>query len=351
MKTSYKPKVLDLFCGAGGLSLGFKSAGFEIVMAVDNDEDSIKTYNKNIGAEGFRADIHDITKKFLEKHGIAGVDGVIGGPPCQGFSIQRRGSDDDARNELVLQFLRVILETRPKFFLMENVGGLLAKRGEEILRRLRNLTADAGYTLTVKKLNAAHYGVPQNRIRAFLVGMYNTTHGSLQLFPDPVAEYLRHPRTVRDAIYSLAEARFDELPNHRADKLSPINLERIRAIGAGQGRDALPRHLQLRCHTENVGHRHLDTYGRMSWDDPAPTITARFDSFSRGRFGHPLLDRTITLREGARLQTFPDEFEFVGNKVSVARQIGNAVPPMLASILARHLLAVFDEVGEKNVAD
>ena len=189
----------------------------------------------------------------------------------------------------------------------------------------------------VDKLVAYDYGVPQLRKRVFMVGIRSELTSRGFVFPDPTTP--EGAGTVRDAIEDLARLTELEIPNHRGDRLSPINLERIRALGPGEGRENLPDELQLDCHRNNRDHRHLDTYSRMAWDEPAPTITARFDSFSRGRFGHPEQDRSITLREGARLQGFPDSFEFIGTKVSVARQIGNAVPPPLARAVGEALVA------------
>ena len=207
-------------------------------------------------------------------------------------------------------------------------------RGREYVDTLKSELGRAGYSINVMKLLASDYGVPQDRKRVIIVGELLSNKGESFCFPEKDSN---RKRTVRDAIYDLMNKDESDVPNHRADKLSKINLMRIQSISEGQGQDSLPEELQLNCHKKNNGHRHLDTYGRMAWDKPSPTITARFDSFSRGRFGHPVLDRTITLREGARIQTFPDDFEFCGNKVEVARQIGNAVPPMLAQRIAEQV--------------
>ena len=333
--------MIDCFCGAGGLSLGFEKAGFSVEYAFDLDEKAILTYKNNPqyhhGA-AFVRDIYNVNKKSIEEdlgHELGQIDVVIGGPPCQGFSVQRRGDDNDLRNQLVLEYVRLLKEIRPRFFVMENVGGILSERGKPYIRALfDNLTAE-GYLIQQRKLTASDYGVPQERTRVIIVGELTSNNKGSFEYPEP----LNQPKkTVRDAIEDLMEKDENDVPNHKADKLSDINLKRIRSITEGQGRDSLPEELQLECHKKNTGHRHLDTYGRMAWDQPGPTITARFDSFSRGRFGHPVLDRTITLREGARIQTFPDDFEFFGTKVEVARQIGNAVPPMLGEVIAYRLL-------------
>jgi len=341
MRSNRAPKVIDLFCGAGGLSLGLQRAGFDVLYALDNDVDAIATYNLNLGDHGHVGDVRALSKSSLALSGIDTdcVDLIAGGPPCQGFSVQRRGSDHDERNFLVLEFLRLVLEIKPKFFLMENVSGLLSVRGKAFMDRFCGDCASEGYEVKIQKLHAVDYGVPQNRKRAFLIGRLKSASSVEFEFPRATQRYVDSPVTVRDAMADLLYLSESQLANHKADRLSPINLARIRSIKAGQGRDSLPEELQLACHRNNKSHRHLDTYGRMSWDEPAPTITARFDSFSRGRFGHPELDRTITLREGARLQTFPDSFEFIGTKVSVARQIGNAVPPTLGRVVGESIIS------------
>lgn len=332
-------KIIDCFCGAGGLALGFEKAGFNIVYAFDLDEAAINTYCHNHRSKGFMRDIYKVNKSSIEEdigHKLQKIDVVVGGPPCQGFSVQRRGADDDPRNNLVLEYIRVVLDIRPRFFVMENVGGLLSPRGLPYLKQLVEKCEEAGYAIHREKLVATDFGVPQNRKRVFIVGESCVDSKPNFSFPTGSSGPIL---TVRDTIADLMEKDETEIPNHKADKLSPINVKRIRAVKEGEGRDSLPPSLQLNCHKNNSTHRHLDTYGRMAWDKPSPTITARFDSFSRGRFGHPQLDRTITLREGARLQTFPDDFEFLGNKVEVARQIGNAVPPLLAETIAKQIKA------------
>lgn len=338
-------RVIDCFCGAGGLSLGFEQAGFKVEYAFDIDSSSIETYKKNPQhhhGQAFVRDIYKVSKASIEEdlgHELGQIDVVIGGPPCQGFSVQRRGDDIDPRNQLVLEYIRLLKDIKPKFFIMENVGGILSVRGKPFVKALfENMEAE-GYSILQKKLTASNYGVPQDRKRVIIVGELTNGKSTSFEYPEPLSG---KKKTVREAIADLMDKTEEDIPNHKSDKLSAINLKRIQAITEGQGQDSLPDELQLECHKKNNGHRHLDTYGRMAWDQPSPTITARFDSFSRGRFGHPVLDRTITLREGARLQTFPDTFEFVGTKIEVARQIGNAVPPVLAKRIAEQVKTCLD---------
>ena len=338
--------AIDIFSGAGGLSLGLRAAGFHVLAAVENDVAAAKTYRRNLGEHLVEASVDDISpEKLLAAVGLepGGCDLLVGGPPCQGFSVQRRGDDKDSRNQLVLRYLAFIETIRPKFFLMENVRGLMSKRGMRYFNRVLERAEEIGYVVHVAKLNAVDFGIPQERIRVFVVGKREREGDVSFAFPKPLIEP-RNYRTVRSAIGDLPSPPDDGSPHpqdplhFRESRLSKVNLKRFRHIPEGGGRDDLPPHLQLPCHRNNPSHRHKDVYGRMAWDSPAPTLTARFDSFSRGRFGHPVENRTITLREGARLQTFPDEFHFLGNREEIARQIGNAVPPLLAQLLGEQII-------------
>ena len=236
-----KYNIIDCFCGAGGLSIGFEKEGFNVVYAFDLDEKAIQTYKHNPRyhhGPAFVRDIYKIDKKSIEDdigHDLGDIDVVIGGPPCQGFSVQRRGDDEDPRNHLVLEYIRLLLEIKPKFFVMENVGGLLSPRGLPYFRQLMNKMGDAGYIIQKKKLVASQYGVPQNRKRVFIVGE-RSEDGFLRFeFPEP---HDAPAKTVREAIGDLMDKTEKDIPNHVADKLSDINLKRIQAIKEGQGRDS-----------------------------------------------------------------------------------------------------------------
>ena len=333
--------AIDLFCGAGGLSLGLLRAGFEVRAAVDNDEPSIESYRANIGDHAIKASVTELTpSQLLIAAGLRSGECTLlaGGPPCQGFSVKRRGDRNDPRNELLLDFFRFVEEIQPRAFLIENVKGLLSKHGRPHLDELLRRALEDGYVCQVGQLDAADFGIPQFRERAFIVG-FRREEGVRFRFPQ--ASVLPGDRaTVRQAIGDLPTPPADgsphpDFPNHyREARLSVDNIARIRAVPEGGGRRDLPEHLQLPCHRRNPKLRHVDVYGRLTWDEPSVTLTARFDSFTRGRFGHPTDDRSLTLREGARLQTFPDSFVFHGNREEGARQIGNAVPPDLACVLA-----------------
>lgn len=336
---------IDSFSGAGGLGLGLQRAGFDIRLSFDIDDICIKTIKENekyFSHPAVAADISDMLNgRALElcklKRGELFL--LAGGPPCQGFSIQRRGSDIDSRNQLVFKYALLVEELYPKYFVMENVTGIAGKRGKTILEQLLDELKSIGYEVHINLLDAQDYGVPQRRKRYIIVGE-RTDMGIHFEYPKPTGEH----RTVKDVIGSLPEPPLDGsdypgIPLHRRDKLSDINLKRIKALKQGQGRAFLPDELLADCHkidSSIIGYRNV--YGRMEWNDVAPTITARFDSFTRGKFGHPEQDRSISLREGALLQTFPTDFKFIGNKVDIARQIGNAVPPVLAEQIGRSII-------------
>jgi DNA (cytosine-5)-methyltransferase 1 len=330
--------AVDCFSGAGGLSLGLTRAGFDVRLSFDNDQVAVDTHRKCLPG---RAEVLEATsltgETILELAGLdAGqIDLLAGGPPCQGFSLQRRGARTDPRNQLVLRYLDWITDIEPRAFLIENVVAIGGVRGQEVVAAVAEHAEALGYTVQSAVLDANDYGVPQVRRRVFIVGIRDA---AAMKWP---AKRRGTRGTVRDAFRGLPSPPPDgsphpEIANHyRESKLSVLNLERIRHIPEGGGRESLPPHLVLNCHRGS--HRHLDTYGRLAWDAPAVTITARFDSFTRGRFGHPVEDRSITLREGARLQSFPDEFVFLGNREDGARLIGNAVPPRLAHAIGRQL--------------
>lgn len=344
---------IDSFCGAGGLGLGLKNAGFKILLSFDIEQKCIDTINSNqkyFEHKAITADIADMLNgTLLNKCNLKRGELFLlaGGPPCQGFSIQRRGSDIDVRNELVLKYGQLVNELYPYFFVMENVTGLVGKRGKTILEQLIEDVESIGYDVSVNLLDAQDFGVPQRRKRYVIVGKrkdVDATYVPPKIIPGR--------KTVRDTIAFLPVPPLDgkdhpDIPLHRRDKLSELNLKRIQALRPGQGRDDLPDELLADCHkidSSVIGYRNV--YGRMEWDDVAPTITARFDSFTRGKFGHPDQPRSISLREGALLQTFPMDFVFTGNKVDIARQIGNAVPPILAEQIGKSIINAYEKRGD-----
>jgi DNA (cytosine-5)-methyltransferase 1 len=330
--------AVDLFCGAGGLSVGLVEAGFRVSYAADAWPLAVESYNLNFDHQAVVADLgapdpSRAIPKDME------IDLICGGPPCQGFSIQRIGPDIDPRNDLVLAFGRFVRAVNPKAFLMENVTGLLGKRGLPVFERFCALTENAGYQIEAMILNALDFGVPQARRRVFVLGT-RRDRGRPFTFPTGASD---RNTTVREAIGDLPRpwpkthaGKCD--PLHKMIGMSPLNQKRIEMIPPGGGFEDLPVEMRVACHkngASRIGHRAV--YGRLSPDEPAGTITARFDSFTRGRFGHPWEPRNITLREGARIQTFPDSHRFAGNQEDIAAQIGNAVPPLMAAAILRSL--------------
>lgn len=340
LKENDRPSAIDLFCGAGGVSLGLHAAGFEVLFAADCWDPAINSYKRNFDHPVCKVDLS--TMSACELWNEAGleprpVDLLVGGPPCQGFSIQRVGSDRDSRNDLVLEFARLAAEFQPRLFIMENVPGLLGARGTKIAAEFEQRLIASGYEVEAVQINAAEYGVPQLRKRVFFIGWrFDAPRFS---FPEPTIND-RSFQTVLAAIGDLASPPTDHTPSpddplHRRTRLSSLNQQRIRLIPPGGGMQDLPREMRVQCHkngASRIGHRNV--YGRLAPNRPAGTITARFDSFTRGKFGHPVEPRNITLREGARLQTFPDSFQFAGTQEEIAALIGNAVPPTLAKCVA-----------------
>lgn len=330
--------AIDCFSGAGGLTMGLTKAGFDVRLSFDNDQVAVDTHRKSLPGRAEVLDAAELSGEAmleLAGLGVGELDLLAGGPPCQGFSLQRRGARTDPRNQLVLRYLDWLSDIRPRAFLIENVVAIGGVRGKQVIAAVTEHASGLGYKVTSAILDASDYGVPQVRRRMFLVGIRD---GAEMVWP---SKRKGKRLTVRDALRGLPSPPEDGSPhpdiaNHyRESRLSALNLERIRHVPEGGGRESLPDHLVLECHKGS--HRHLDTYGRLAWDEPSVTITARFDSFTRGRFGHPVEDRSITLREGARLQTFPDEFVFLGNREDGARLIGNAVPPKLAYVVCRQV--------------
>jgi DNA (cytosine-5)-methyltransferase 1 len=337
--------AIDLFCGAGGMSAGLVAAGFRVLGAVDAWEVACKTYASNFDHPLLPADLGLVSgADLIAKFSPDGrrPDLVAGGPPCQGFSIQRIGDDHDTRNNLVVEFARLVLEMRPRMFLMENVPGLKGKRGQGFASQLESMLGAGGYRVRSVLVNAAEYGIPQLRRRIFYYGWLD---GAVNPFSFPAPTHTEKTfRTVWDAIGDLPSPPDDFDPTeadplHRRMRLSELNLERLRHIPPGKGFESLPVELRVDCHKNGplkIGHRNV--YGRLAPDEPASTITGRFDSFTRGKFAHPFEHRNITLREGARLQSFSDGFRFQGSQEEIAALIGNAVPPKLAAIVAKAIL-------------
>ncbi|NPU84425.1 MAG: DNA cytosine methyltransferase [Syntrophaceae bacterium] len=334
---SNKLKAVDLFCGCGGLTVGLKRAGFQVVGAVDVDPLSIKTYRANHhNVTLWETDIRKLEpRKLLDTLGLrkGELDLLAGCPPCQGFSTMRTRngafSVDDPRNDLLIEFERFVKALRPRAVMMENVPGLAGdKRFGTFCSNLKRFGYQGDYCI----LNAAEYGVPQRRRRLiYLAGM------GMDI---PFAEKNGRQKTVKEAIGGLPKAGQSGDPVHdMPESRTPKVLEIIQLIPKdGGSRRDLPVEFQLECHKRCDGFK--DVYGRMAWNDVAPTITSGCFNPSKGRFIHPEENRAITMREAALLQGFPRQYKFptTDNKTAVALMIGNALPP---PFIAAHAKAIF----------
>ncbi len=361
-------KLVDLFCGAGGLSLGFsKYYGqlFEPVWANDFNKYAAKTYENNFGCKCTTEDITDIVENRIDE--IPKADLVIGGPPCQGFSLLNRHRKDDLRKQLWRPYLKIVAHTGARMFVMENVPQLLgSEEHEEIIEAASSL----GFKMSWAKLCAADYGVPQTRWRAFIIGCKFTdpsgffppqkTHRKPEgletglIFTDKYDNYISNPKswhTVKDAIGDLpapvgTEIRkvLPPLDLHFGRTPTELSLKRYKTIcKEGMNRFDLQRiapEITPACWIRKTKGG-TDLFGRLWWDRPAFTIRTEFFKPEKGRYLHPEQHRPLTHREAARLQTFPDSFRFIGSKIEIAKQIGNAVPPMLAARIADCVLSIF----------
>jgi DNA (cytosine-5)-methyltransferase 1 len=342
-------KTVDLFSGAGGLSLGFRNSGlgFEAVFAVEHDVAAATTFERNFGCPVFAGDIEDGPE-------YPQAEVILGGPPCQGFSPLGRDRDDESRvmiNGLWKHYLDAVRTIKPKVFVIENVPEFL--RSEQFVELIHLLGVDSelrAYTAVYGVLNAADYGVPQLRRRGVLIA-FRDHEGDLPWPPAPThgpnSESQRPYVTVRDVI--------GELPR-RTNGLEPIesfgtqhlhfgrqpqakSLERYKAIPAGGNRFDLMRKrpdITPACWA-NKPTGTTDVMGRLWWDRPSATIRTEFFKPEKGRYLHPTANRVISHREAARLQSFPDAFVFEGKKIEIAKQIGNAVPPLLGTALAKYV--------------
>jgi DNA (cytosine-5)-methyltransferase 1 len=327
--------VVDTFCGAGGIALGFEWAGIKTAYAFDIDKDAVATFRKNITEH---AEIQDISLDAVRTKILVSVKSkpyvLVGGPPCQGFSQQRRGEDNDPRNNLVLAYAELVKDLRdapPAAVILENVTYLDSPRGRKILAEFNRVLEDEGYALQRFDMNSAEFGVPQLRRRIIIIATRLSLGQKRSIKIAQLAE--NHWPTVGGALRNLPSTDGTHaILNHKPSLEGALNRRRISFVDMGSGRLSIPPELQLPCHRKYTGH--LDVYGRLDWFGQARTITAGFDSFTRGEFAHPFLHRSITHREAARIQGFPDHFEFVGNRAAVRRQIGNAVPPPLAFAVA-----------------
>ncbi len=361
--------AIDLFCGAGGLSRGLEDCGIHVQLGIEINPAAVATYRQNLPGIVLMDDIRNITADMIlqELHIQPGNLFLLAGcPPCQTFSsLQRDHAENDDRNFLIFEYIRLVREIQPLFILLENVPGLKRGRGKILFERA-TAQLEQWYQIESSILNCADYGIPQTRKRLVLHGIRRDAFRLLKnsdanfYVSLPLPTHTDHP----DADHPLqpwvsAATAFADLPavaagtpapvgfpNHETNKLSNANIQRIQYIRShGGSRECLPTALQLPCHQKkNVVF--TGVYGIIDDTQPAPTITGGCINFTKGRYGHPTQDRAITVREAARLQSFEDDFIFTGTRGQTALQVGNAVPPLLAQASGQYFLHILHQLHQ-----
>lgn len=344
--------VLDLFSGAGGLSLGFRNAGFKIIGGIDFNDDAIKTHHRNFpNSISISEDIKNLSKDFFIEN-FKYVDVIIGGPPCQGFSnanMWQRGLEDD-RNKLFFEYIRVVEILKPKALLIENVPGILTKNDSYAKKAIYEILSDLSYNVYSKVLLASDYGVPQDRKRAFFVAIRKDINkgfdfnnlikkDKVTVF-DAISDFysIEQEKTLNDEINSEYQSLMrknsnNQVLNHNIKYPNEKVQNRMNHVPQGGNWRNVPEELWDR----QRDNRHSSAYRRLAENKQSVTIdTGHMNYF------HPLLNRVPTVRESARIQSFPDDFEFIGSVTSQLRQVGNAVPPLLSEAIARIIKETLD---------
>lgn len=356
-------KVLDLFCGAGGFSNGLELSGYyQTLLAIDFNEDALKTFSYNHkNAKCIKADLVDNVAKenIIKLAKKLKINTIIGGPPCQGFSSKGKNLGlNDERNFLFKEFINIVSGVNPELFIIENVKNLITCENNFFINEIVQAFSKLGYMLSYSVLNAKDFGVPQNRERAIIIGSKNMLFDFTKM-----KELYKSKVSVRDAISDLAylnsgegcdkteykneskskyqqDLRGEFLCNHKATKHLDVAIKKLKMIKAECGKECLPQEL--------IGKQQFKTtWGRLKWDDISPTIDTRFDTPSNGRNSHPFLHRAITPREAARIQSFSDNFIFLGSKTEICKQIGNAVPPLLAKAIG---IAIYKQSNTQTIS-
>lgn len=342
---SKKIKVIDLFCGIGGLTHGLLKEGLDVVAGIDNDSACKFGYEYNNRAVFVDTDIADVSAKDINKLFGPKKDSIrvlAGCAPCQPFSKLNLKEITKKQLQPLEKFAQLIEETKPDIVSMENVSGLADVKKNPIFQSFLDTLNKNKYKYKYEVVDVSEYGVPQKRKRLVLLA---SRFGEIELIK---RTHKNNKVTVRDVIKDLEPIKHGEVskndPLHRARKLSPLNLKRIKATPHNGGSaGSWSEDLVLDCHKKESGKTYVSTvYGRMRWDEPAPTMTTQCTGLGNGRYGHPEQDRAITLREAALFQTFPKEYKFVAPDQEitishVSRFIGNAVPVRLGSVIGRSI--------------
>jgi DNA (cytosine-5)-methyltransferase 1 len=339
--------IIDLFCGVGGLTHGFVKENFKVDAGIDFDKSCKYAFEVNNNTIFYHEDITTITGQDLLLKYSKGIRKIlVGCAPCQPFSIYRNSNktqkkSEDEKWKLLYSFANLIDEVEPEIISMENVPLLLKFDNGKVFKDFVKRLEAKKYFVSFYIVNAQDYGVPQRRKRLVLLG---SKHGKINLIEKTVSnnEYI----TVKDAIGHLPHIEDGvSHPNdklHRARKLTDLNKKRIRATKEGGFWRDWPEELILECHKKESGQSFGSVYGRMKWNDVAPTMTTYCTGLGNGRFGHPEQDRAITLREAALIQSFPEDYDFIDPSIpmsspTIARQIGNAVPVGLGVAIAKSI--------------
>ena len=353
--------VIDLFCGCGGLSEGFKLAGYNIIGGVDFNSAAIKTYAKNFpSAKAICCDLLNMDKESIlgEFSNLKDIDVIIGGPPCQGFSSANRYKieGEDPRNKLFFEFVKFVDLARPKAIVIENVRGIVTSNNGYAKKRIYKIFEERGYAVNHSLLDASEYGIPQNRIRNFFVMLkgdktfnFNDIEKSKEkvCVKDAIGElYGFEDHSTNEALRLLAEAdtpyrkylrsKTDLVSNHEVRYPAEKVQHRISFVPQGGNWKDVPNELW----PTDRANRHSSAYKRLAEKMPSCTIDT---GNNHSNYFHPLYNRLPTVREAARLQSFPDEFEFLGNRSEQYRQVGNAVPPLLAMKIAEKIKEYLNE--------
>lgn len=353
-------KVIDLFCGCGGLSEGFRLAGYTIVGGVDFNAPAIKTFNKNFPeAKGICCDLLNMDQSnIVQEFGdLSEIDVIIGGPPCQGFSAANRYKieGEDPRNKLFFEFVKFVNLAKPKAIVIENVRGIVTSNNGYAKDRIYEIFESRGYSVNHRILNASDYGVPQRRLRNFFVMIRsdvkfdfdNLTKVKNEItVEDAIGELYGHEENnsnepfVLDIEPSTLYRRYlrasnNEVPNHEVRYPAEKVQHRISFVPQGGNWQDVPEELW----PNDRKNRHSSAYKRLDVNEPSCTIDT---GNNHSNYFHPLYNRIPTVREAARLQSFPDDFIFMGNRSEQYRQVGNAVPPLLAKVIADELRGVIE---------
>lgn len=352
-------EVVDLFCGIGGLSHGFVKEKFSVKAGVDFDNSCKFAFENNNNAKFLHRDIKDFTHfELLSLYGKGKKKILVGCAPCQPFSIYNRNSSNSENRpedkwKLLYSFSNLIDETEPEIISMENVPLVVTFDGGKVFKDFISRLESKGYLVSWSVVNAQDYGVAQRRKRLILFG---SKLGKKINLIEPTVKDKKY-KTVKDAIGHLPSITDGEThsndPLHHAKKLNNLNKQRIRATPEGGSWKDWDESLWLECHKKDSGKNFNSVYGRMKWNDVAPTMTTYCTGLSNGRFGHPVQDRAISLREAALIQSFPEDYNFIDpnsefSSPTIARQIGNAVPVGLGIAVAQSIKNHIKEIGKKK---